>query len=118
MRVEFEIPVDTAERLLGSVRLPEMARVRQRLETPPAIDDIEGEVQAQLRAVDAAALFPRGSRVAVGVGSRGIGHLPRIVAALVSGLRGLGCEPFIVPTMGSHGGPPRRDSRPCWRTSE
>lgn len=104
MRVEFEIPVEIAERLLGGVRLPEMARVRQRLETPPAIDDIEGEVQAQLRMVDAAALFPRGSRVAVGVGSRGIGHLPRIVAALVSGLRSLGCEPFIVPAMGSHGG--------------
>lgn len=104
MRVQFEIPEAMFEQWLGHVHLPDMARVCQNIETPPAITDIEGVVRAQLRAVDSVSLFPPGSRIAVGVGSRGIGHLPRIVAALVAELRLLGCEPFIVPSMGSHGG--------------
>lgn len=81
-----------------------MARVRQRIDTPPAIEDVETTVDQQLRAVDAASMFSPGSRIAIGVGSRGIGHLPRIVASLVAHLRSLGCDPFIIPSMGSHGG--------------
>jgi hypothetical protein len=104
MRVYFDIPEAMFEQLLGSVELPNMARVRQRIETPPAITDVEGLVRAQLRAVDCASFFPAGARIAIGVGSRGIGHLPRIVAALAEELRLLGCDPFIVPSMGSHGG--------------
>src|SRR5437588_9043639 len=104
MRVCFDIPEAMFEQLLGSVTLPDMARVRQRIETPPAITDVEGAVRAELRRVDSGAFFPAGSRIAVGVGSRGIGHLPRIVSALVQELRLLGCDPFIVPSMGSHGG--------------
>src|SRR5579872_7101290 len=104
MQVQFDIPVAMFDQLLGPVELPDMARVRQRIDTPPAIDDIEGAVNDQLRAVDAQSMFSPGSRIAVGVGSRGIGHLPRMVAALVAYLRSLGCEPFIIPTMGSHGG--------------
>jgi Lactate racemase N-terminal domain len=104
MQVRFDIPVAIFDQLLGPVELPAMARVRQRIDTPPAIDDVEGAVRDQLRAADAASMFPSGSRIAVGVGSRGIGNLPRIVAALIDYLRSLGCEPFIIPTMGSHGG--------------
>ena len=81
-----------------------MARVRQNFDTPPAIEDIEGALSEQLRTIHAESMFSPGSRIAVGVGSRGIGHLPRIVAALVAHLRSFGCEPFIIPTMGSHGG--------------
>jgi hypothetical protein len=104
MRVQFDIPEAMFEQLLGSITLPDMARVRQRIDTPAAITDIEGTVRAQLHAVDAASYFPPGARIAIGVGSRGIGHLPRIVAALVDELRSLDCDPFIVPSMGSHGG--------------
>lgn len=104
MRVCFDIPEAMFEQLLGPIMLPDMARVRQRIETPPAIVDVEGVVRAQLRTVDSASYFPAGARIALGVGSRGIGHLPRIVATLVEELRLLGCDPFIVPSMGSHGG--------------
>ncbi len=45
-----------------------------------------------------------GSSVAVAVGSRGVGGMARLVAAIVAGLREQGCEPFVVPAMGSHGG--------------
>jgi hypothetical protein len=45
-----------------------------------------------------------GMRVAVGIGSRGISNLTEIVTAVLSQIRALGAEPFVVPAMGSHGG--------------
>lgn len=45
-----------------------------------------------------------GQRVALTAGSRGIAGLAEVLAELVAVLRELGAEPFIVPSMGSHGG--------------
>lgn len=45
-----------------------------------------------------------GMRIAVGVGSRGIENIARIVRAVIMELKELGAEPFIIPAMGSHGG--------------
>ena len=45
-----------------------------------------------------------GLRVAVAVGSRGIANLSEIVGAVIGQLKDAGCEPYIVPAMGSHGG--------------
>ena len=104
MHVHFEIPEAMFEHLLGAVPLPDFARVRQRIETPRAIEDVDQEVREKLREADLPSLVSPGSRIAVAVGSRGIAHLPRIVAVLVSELREVGCDPFIVPAMGSHGG--------------
>lgn len=104
MKVQFEIPEAMFDQLLGGVRLPEMARVRQRIQTAPAIEDIADAVHEQFLAADAASMFKPGARIAIGVGSRGIGRVVQIVAALVTELRACGCEPFIVPAMGSHGG--------------
>jgi len=42
--------------------------------------------------------------VAIAVGSRGISNLTEIVRTVVMKLKEPGCEPFIVPAMGSHGG--------------
>jgi hypothetical protein len=39
----------------------------------------------------------------VGVGSRGVGRISDVVAALVGFLKEAGAEPFVVPAMGSHG---------------
>jgi hypothetical protein len=83
--------------------LPEMKFVEQLWRVPEQVD-----IQA---AIDKAwsglgpklASLPKG-RVAVGVGSRGITNLPQIAAAVVSKLKAAGCDPFIIPAMGSHGG--------------
>jgi len=45
-----------------------------------------------------------GMRVAITVGSRGIRNLPIVVYAAGEWFRDAGAEPFIVPSMGSHGG--------------
>lgn len=45
-----------------------------------------------------------GMRIAVGVGSRGITNLAKIVSEVLRILSDAGAKPFIVPAMGSHGG--------------
>lgn len=45
-----------------------------------------------------------GARIAIGLGSRGIGRLDEIVAAGLDFFKQQGLEPIIVPAMGSHGG--------------
>ncbi len=46
----------------------------------------------------------RGQKIAIAVGSRGIASLSVIVGTIVDELKKSGCEPYIVPAMGSHGG--------------
>jgi hypothetical protein len=41
--------------------------------------------------------------VAIGVGSRRVGKISEIIAALVPSLKEAGARPFGVPAMGSHG---------------
>jgi hypothetical protein len=45
-----------------------------------------------------------GARVALGVGSRGISNIATITRAVVDYWKSQGCQPFIFPAMGSHGG--------------
>ncbi|MCC7493706.1 MAG: DUF2088 domain-containing protein [Fimbriimonadaceae bacterium] len=61
---------------------------------------------ATLATALASADWPRdlaGRRVAIAVGSRGIGCLPLLVRGVVAAVRQRGGEPWIVPAMGSHG---------------
>jgi len=97
--VQTEKPVrEEIKELLREVELPNMALIEQRVDGPPALDDIRGNVREALESVD----LPSGS-VAIGVGSRGVSRISEIVAALVEALKEAGAEPFIVPAMGSHG---------------
>jgi hypothetical protein len=104
MRIEFDIPETILHHLLDPVPIPQMARVRYDIPTPAPLGDIRAAVREQMERAGARTMVRPGQRIAVGVGSRGIGRLPEIVAALVGELRALGAEPFIIPTMGSHGG--------------
>jgi hypothetical protein len=73
----------------------------------PEAADAASEVQQRLAALDLSAVLPmrdRARRIAVGVGSRGIAHLPEIVWAVCDWLIAQGARPFIFPAMGSHGG--------------
>lgn len=87
----------------GEPRLPGVHVVRQRFTVPPAVDPAR-EIDAQWPAISSRVELPRGSRVAVAVGSRGIGRLADTVRHVVGKLKDQGLEPFIVPAMGSHGG--------------
>ncbi len=80
-----------------------MRLVRQRLDQA-AILDLAGELATKTRARLRALGLPAGARVAVAVGSRGIGPIVSVLKTLIEELREAGAQPFIVPAMGSHGG--------------
>jgi len=97
--MQTERPVyEEIEELLGNVEPPAVALVEQRVDSPPTLKDIRAAVGEALRSVE----LPTG-KVAVGVGSRGVGRISDVVAALVGFLKEAGAEPFVVPAMGSHG---------------
>jgi len=54
--------------------------------------------------VKLAGLIKKDASIAIGVGSRGIDNLEVVVREAVNFVKGQGAFPFIIPTMGSHGG--------------
>ena len=89
------IPID--------ITYPRIALVEQAIPTP-RVDDVPGAIRAELARLGVAAQVRPGMRVAVTAGSRGINGIPVILRTVVAELQRLGAEPFLVPTMGSHGG--------------
>ena len=83
--------------------LPKMMRVRQQFEAPD-VDHIPAAVKEQIESLNLSGKVKRGDSVAITVGSRGIANIAVITRAIVEALSALGCEPFVVPAMGSHGG--------------
>jgi len=69
-----------------------------------ALPDVTGAVRRELDASGIAAALAPGSRVAIGVGSRGVANIGEIVRAVIEFFRTNGFRPFIFPAMGSHGG--------------
>jgi hypothetical protein len=98
----IESPAPPAYTAPPGVRLPRMARVRQRFDTTH-IADIAGAVGEGFARHAAGAIGP-GMRVAITAGSRGIANIVAIIAAVAAEVRRLGAEPFVVGAMGSHGG--------------
>lgn len=83
------------------MHLPRMLPIRQNLPNVPAIQ-IDGAIANAFAGLRS--LVPVGGRVAIGVGSRGISNIDRIVKGVVDQVLAAGATPFIVPAMGSHGG--------------
>ena len=84
-----------------AVAFPKMFRVHQRFDATSPVD-VAASVAAGFPVIHGR-LKP-GMQVAVGVGSRGISNLAKVVAAVIRELKRAGTEPFIIPAMGSHGG--------------
>ncbi len=82
---------------------PRMFRVKQRFEGP-SLHDVPGAIREAMRALHLQDKVKRGQTVAITAGSRGIANIDRITRAVVDELKALRLQPFIVPTMGSHGG--------------
>ena len=87
----------------GELDLPRVRLVRQVFTVPPPVD-VAAQVVREWRRLAPVISPPAGARIAVAVGSRGVDGLLPAVRAIVGELRSAGCEPFIVPAMGSHGG--------------
>lgn len=94
--------MNSYESILKSVSLPSMIHVEQSFDATK-IENLYDKVQAEVLQ------FPNissisGKTVALGVGSRGIKNLQVIAKSLITALKSLDAQVFIVPAMGSHGG--------------
>lgn len=82
---------------------PRMIKVRQVLNSERLDNPAEALAERLIESGYLSSIKP-GARVAVTAGSRGIHGIDHLMKALVSLLREHGAQPFIVATMGSHGG--------------
>lgn len=86
-----------------AVQLPKMRMVHQHFDIMPAVDVLE-EMGREWTGLRDKLSLPKGGKVAVCVGSRGIANLALVVGNVVARLKEAGCRPFVTPAMGSHGG--------------
>jgi len=82
---------------------PRMVRIRQSFERP-RVADIPAAVASTLEQLDLPRRIRPGQTVALTAGSRGIANIPLVLKSTAAFLKKLGAKPFLVPTMGSHGG--------------
>lgn len=83
--------------------LPQVVLCRQ-TQPQPAIRDVAGETLRLWDESKVKDVIRTGSKVAIGVGSRGIANLRQIVQATIRFVLDCGAEPYVVAAMGSHGG--------------
>src|SRR6516165_8798593 len=84
------------------MKFPRLLLVHQKF-PDRRIPDVAAEVRKQLAASEFSRRVRPGSRVAIGVGSRGIHNIAAIARHVVAYWKSEGMQPFIFPAMGSHG---------------
>ncbi|HZG73340.1 MAG TPA: lactate racemase domain-containing protein [Chondromyces sp.] len=89
--------------LVKDIPIPKMIKVKQSFDADK-IDDLGQALMEELQREEVRQKVRPGMSIAVAVGSRGIDRIVEITATTVRFLKELGAEPFIVPSMGSHGG--------------
>src|SRR5215212_3490460 len=85
------------------MRFPKVVKVRQDFPRP-RIEGVEETLREQCGKEDIRSRIEPGMEVAITAGSRGISGIDNILRSLVEILKEAGARPFIVPSMGSHGG--------------
>src|SRR3954447_23944056 len=68
-----------------------------------AISNIPEHIRKELGGANFVKRVPKGARIAIGVGSRGISNIATIVKSVVQFWKEQGSRPFLFPAMGSHG---------------
>ncbi|MCL0065392.1 lactate racemase domain-containing protein [Dehalococcoidia bacterium] len=92
-----------SERVGEEIRFPKM-HFAQRKVNVPKLADVRQSITAELGRLDLKRRIRPGMRVAVTAGSRGIANNVLILSTVVSKLKRVGAQPFLIPCMGSHGG--------------
>ena len=91
--------------LIGDVEIPRMFKVRQLFDDAHiAPEEIPGLMERSLEQEQFASRIKPGMRIAITCGSRQIANLVAITKSIVSFVRKKGGSPFVVASMGSHGG--------------
>lgn len=82
---------------------PPLARVKQSLRADH-IEDVRADVREKLLAAGLKGKIFSGAHVAITAGSRGLAGFVELVGGIADAIKAAGGKPFIIPTMGSHGG--------------
>ena len=93
------------EDLIGNIDIPKFFYVEQKF-SQNSIDknSIETYLEKSLKENSSFMSIRCGSKIGITVGSRGIAHLNVIVKKITDCIKEVGGIPFIIPSMGSHGG--------------
>ena len=83
------------------VEFPKVVKIRQKFPRP-RVENVDEALREQLGEISST--IKPGMSVALTAGSRGIAQIDEILRSLVTILKEMEAEPFIVPAMGSHGG--------------
>lgn len=89
--------------ILKPVIIPRMYRIRREFQSK-SCKNVEQSCVDKVLSLQHLNSMPLGSRIAVGVGSRGINQISKIVKGVVYALQAQGMKPIVIPAMGSHGG--------------
>lgn len=88
---------------LAPVKIPRFVRIRQNFERPK----VENPAKELIRLLEEGKYLDGvkpGMKIAITAGSRGITNYPLLVRTLCGEVKKRGGEPFVFPSMGSHGG--------------
>ncbi|GAB2692737.1 lactate racemase domain-containing protein [Paenibacillus thermoaerophilus] len=94
---------EVIRQVLKDIPIPKMVRIRQRFDGTK-IENPAAELEAKFAQSDVLKRIKPGDRVAVGVGSRGVANIAAFTRVTIDAIKSAGGVPFIVPSMGSHGG--------------
>ena len=89
--------------LLADAKIPHMALVRQNFPRP-TVADVPVRVRELVMQEKYASTIQPGMRIAITCGSRGIANIKYIIREVCRCVKELGATPYIIPSMGSHGG--------------
>ena len=89
--------------ILDNIKLPQIMKVSQKFDNTK-LDDVEGDLNQKLIDKNIKDKIKQGMKIAITGGSRGISSYKELMKTIVSFVKKCGATPFIVPSMGSHGG--------------
>ncbi|WP_295582784.1 DUF362 domain-containing protein [uncultured Oscillibacter sp.] len=97
--------METITALIQDVPIPKMVRVRQNFDRSHIpTEELAAVVTRELDREELGGRILPGQKIAITCGSRGINHYAVMARAMVDFVRSKGAEPYIVASMGSHGG--------------
>ena len=85
------------------MRFPKIIQVEQSIDTRH-LQDYSATLRSELEAVGLSRAIKKDMKVAITAGSRGIAHIPEMLAIIVDEVKKAGGHPYLFPAMGSHGG--------------
>ena len=97
--------METITDLIKNQPIPRMVRIRQNFDRSHIpVEDIAATVQRELDREDLGGKIKPGMKIALTCGSRGMTNNALMARAMVDFVKSKGAEPYIVASMGSHGG--------------